>query len=127
MPGKLVHFEVPADDTRRALAFYGQLLGWSFRDMEGPIEYHMTQLSEDMAGAIHRADQGGGIPGIFVYFDVDDITESAQRVRELGGKAEEPGPVPRMGWYAKCTDTEGNHFGLWQSDPSAPAGNAASP
>jgi len=54
MPGKLVHFEVPADDTRRALAFYGQLLGWSFRDMEGPIEYHMTQLSEDMAGAIPR-------------------------------------------------------------------------
>jgi predicted enzyme related to lactoylglutathione lyase len=25
-----------------------------------------------------------------------------------------------MGWYARCKDTEGNDFGLWQSDPSAP-------
>jgi len=24
-----------------------------------------------------------------------------------------------MGWFAKCTDTEGNRFGLWQNDPSA--------
>lgn len=26
-----------------------------------------------------------------------------------------------MGWFATCTDTQGNEFGLWQSDPSAPA------
>ena len=121
MPGKLVHFEVPADDTGRALGFYGELFGWSFQDMEGPSEYHLTQVSEGTAGAIHRADQGGGIPGIFVYFEVEDIKEGAQRVRDLGGKAEEPGPVPQMGWYVRCTDTEGNQFGLWQNDPSAPA------
>jgi predicted enzyme related to lactoylglutathione lyase len=126
MPGKLVHFEVPADDTTRALGFYGELLGWTFQELPGPIEYHMTQVSDDTAGAIHRADQGGGIPGIFVYFDVDDIKDRAQRVRDLGGKAEEPGSIPQRGWYAKCTDTEGNQFGLWQPDPSAPATEAPS-
>jgi len=26
-----------------------------------------------------------------------------------------------MGWFAICTDTEGNEFGLWQNDPEAPA------
>lgn len=98
------------------------MFGWSFEGWEGgPIEYHMTQLAEGMGGAIHRADQGNGIPGIFVYFDVDEIEEGARRVRELGGKAEEPGLVPQMGWYARCTDTEGNQFGLWQHDPAAPA------
>jgi predicted enzyme related to lactoylglutathione lyase len=121
MAGKLVHFEVPADDTSRALDFYNQMFGWSFQPMEGPIEYHMTQVSEGLGGAIHRADQGGGIPGIFVYFDVDDINEGAKRVRDLGGKAEEPGSVPQMGWYSRCSDTEGNPFGLWQNDPNAPA------
>jgi predicted enzyme related to lactoylglutathione lyase len=125
MPGKIVHFEVPADDTGRALAFYGQLFGWPFQDVEGPIKYHLTQVSEDTGGAIHRADQGDGIPGIFVYFDVDDIKEGAQRVRGLRGKAEEPGPVLQMGWYARCIDTEGNQFGLWQKDPSSPAPEAA--
>jgi predicted enzyme related to lactoylglutathione lyase len=25
-----------------------------------------------------------------------------------------------MGWFATCSDPEGNEFGLWQNDPSAP-------
>lgn len=28
-------------------------------------------------------------------------------------------PVPGMGWFATCKDTEGNDFGLWQTDASA--------
>ena len=119
MAGKIVHFEVPANDTSRALSFYNGMFGWSFQEMAGPVEYHMTQVSENMGGGVHRADQGGGIPGIFVYFDVDDINDGAQRVRDLGGKAEQAEPVPGMGWYARCADTEGNQFGLWQSDRSA--------
>jgi predicted enzyme related to lactoylglutathione lyase len=27
--------------------------------------------------------------------------------------------VPGYGWFAACTDTEGNAFSLWQSDESA--------
>jgi predicted enzyme related to lactoylglutathione lyase len=30
-------------------------------------------------------------------------------------------PVPAMGWFATCTDPQGNEFGLWQNDTSAPA------
>jgi predicted enzyme related to lactoylglutathione lyase len=25
-----------------------------------------------------------------------------------------------MGWFAICKDNQGNEFGLWQTDPSAP-------
>jgi hypothetical protein len=114
MAGELVHFEVPADDTSRALGFYSGVFGWSFRAAEGPVEYHLTRVSESTRGALHRTDQGGGIPGIYAYFAVDDIGEGVRRVRELGGEAEEPGAVPGMGWYARCSDTEGNQFGLWQ-------------
>jgi predicted enzyme related to lactoylglutathione lyase len=53
------------------------------------------------------------------YFDVDDINAGAARVRELGGKADEPMPVPSMGWFATCRDPHGNDFGLWQTDSSA--------
>jgi predicted enzyme related to lactoylglutathione lyase len=28
---------VPADDTGRALAFYGELFGWSFQDVEARL------------------------------------------------------------------------------------------
>jgi predicted enzyme related to lactoylglutathione lyase len=51
---------------------------------------------------------------------VDDINAGAARVRELGGEANDPAPVPGMGWFATCRDPHGNDFGLWQNDPSAP-------
>jgi predicted enzyme related to lactoylglutathione lyase len=37
MPGKLVHFEVPASDTSRALDFYKNMFGWKFQNFEGPV------------------------------------------------------------------------------------------
>ena len=80
------------------------MFGWEFQDMEGPQEYHMTRLSENSGGAIFPGDTGA----IRVYFDVDDIKAGASRVNELGGKADDPQPVPTMGWFVTGTDTEGN-------------------
>ena len=124
MAGKLVHFEIPAGDSSRALNFYGQMFGWKLEDMPGPVEYHMGQIDDSMGGAIYPAgaDSGGGIR---VYFDVDDINAGSAQVRDLGGKAEDAQPVPQMGWFALCEDTEGNAFGLWQTDPAAPAPEGA--
>jgi len=115
MAGKPVHFEIPAKDTSRAQEFYGNLFGWQFQAMEGPAEYHMTRLSEDTGGAVFPGDSGA----IRVYFDVDDIKAGVARLKELGGSADDPQPVPTMGWFATGTDTEGNPIGLWQNDPSA--------
>jgi hypothetical protein len=113
----MVHVEIPAGDTGRSRQFWGSLFGWQFESFEGPQEYHMTRLSETSGAAVFPAD--GDARGPRVYFDVDDINAGAAKVRELGGEAEDPQPVPSMGWFALCKDTEGNNFGLWQSDPSA--------
>jgi predicted enzyme related to lactoylglutathione lyase len=115
MAGKPVHFEIPAKDTSRAIDFYKGLFGWEFQAMEGPVEYNMTRLSEDTGAAVFPGDPGA----IRTYFDVDDINAGAARVKELGGKADDPQPVPTMGWFVTGTDTEGNPIGLWQNDPSA--------
>ena len=40
-------------------------------------------------------------------------------MRELGGEANEPQPVPTMGWFAGCKDASGTDFGLGQNDPAA--------
>jgi predicted enzyme related to lactoylglutathione lyase len=40
-------------------------------------------------------------------------------VGELGGSTEDKMPVPQMGWFAACRDSEGNAFNLWQTDSSA--------
>lgn len=119
MAGKLIHFEIPADDTGRSREFWGSLFGWKFEAFPGPSEYHMTEISKGTGAAITNMQPGKR--GTRAYFEVDDITDGAERVKELGGESAEPMPVPGMGWFSTCTDPHGNEFGLWQTDTSAPA------
>jgi hypothetical protein len=120
MAGQMVHLEIPAGDTAKARAFWGGLFGWQWQAFDGPSEYHMTRFSDSTGGAIYTPDPADR-RGARVYFDVDDINAGAARVRELGGEAGDAMPVPAMGWFALCTDTEGNDFGLWQNDSNAAA------
>jgi predicted enzyme related to lactoylglutathione lyase len=120
MPGQMVHVEIPAGDTAKAREFWGSLFGWEWQTVEAPSEYHMTRFSEGTGGAIYAPDPPDK-RGARVYFDVDDINAGTARVNELGGEAGEAMPVPGMGWFSLCTDTEGNEFGLWQHDPDAAA------
>jgi predicted enzyme related to lactoylglutathione lyase len=79
----------------------------------------MTRISDRSGGAITNMEPGKR--GTRTYFDVEDIDTGTARVRELGGESDEPMPVPSMGWFATCKNPHGNEFGLWQTDPSAPA------
>ena len=118
MPGQVVHVEIPSDDTTKGREFWGSLFGWQFEPFPGPTEYHVARIDEQSGAAITGMEPGKRGPR--VYFDVDDIRAGTARVAELGGEAGEPMPVPSMGWFANCKDGEGNEFGLWQTDPSAP-------
>jgi uncharacterized protein len=118
MAGKLVHFELPAQDAARARGFWSSLFGWEFQDSGMPdIEYHMVRTGEDQGGAVYPADDEKR--GVIVYFDTDDIDASISRVRELDGSADDKQPIPGVGWFTNCKDTEGNAFSLFQSDESA--------
>jgi uncharacterized protein len=118
MAGQLVHFELPSHDTERAKRFWKGLFGWSFSDPGMPgIEYWMTRTGEQQGGAILPA--GEGAAGIITYFETDDINASVAKVRESGGSSDDPAPIPHVGWFARCSDTEGNAFRLFQSDESA--------
>lgn len=118
MAGRLAHFEMPAEDAGRAKEFYASVFGWKFRSMEGPFEYHMLEEGIEPGGAVYPAQHGE--KGPIIYFDTDDIDASAGKVRELGGKADDKSPIPEIGWFARCWDTEGNPFSLFQPDSSVP-------
>jgi len=118
MPGKLVHFEVPAHDTDRAKTFWSGVCSWEFGDSAMPgMEYYMARTGEDQGGAIFSSDKAGS--GLTIYFDTGDIDASIAKVRVLGGEAADKTPVPTHGWFSACKDTEGNAFHLWQGDPAA--------
>jgi predicted enzyme related to lactoylglutathione lyase len=118
MAGSVVHYEVPAGDVDRAVAFYGGLFGLDIGPsaMEG-FEYRMFQTGEGEGGAVMASETPGA--GLVVYLDTDDIDASIAKVRELGGTADDKQPVPTHGWFAACKDTEGNSFSLWQGDADA--------
>jgi uncharacterized protein len=115
---KIVHFEIPADDTTRAKQFWGSLFGVEFKTYEGPIEYHMFQNDDQTGGGLYPRQEGE--QGLITYFAVDDIDAARAKVQELGGTSEDKASVPGMGWYARAVDTEGNAFSLWQTDETAP-------
>jgi predicted enzyme related to lactoylglutathione lyase len=117
MAGKLVHFEVPATDSERAKTFYSEVFGWSFGDSAMPgMQYFMTEAGGEPGGAVYNHEEMS--PHILVYFDTDDIDGSVQKVRDAGGEAPDKQPIPHVGWFSHCKDTEGNSFGLFQSDES---------
>ena len=116
MAGQLVHFELPADDIGRATKFWRSLFGWDLQKPDGPFEYHMFQ--GEPGGAIYPSQAGERGP--IVYFGTENIDADVARVQELGGSAEAKQPIPGIGWFARCIDTEGNPFSLFQSDESVP-------
>jgi uncharacterized protein len=117
MTGNVVHYEISAADVDRAQGFWSGLFGWEFGESAMPEgEYRMARTGEQSGAALSSFGEPGH-PN--VYFDVDDMDAAIARVRELGGQADDKQPVPTMGWFTACHDTEGNAFSLWQTDSSA--------
>jgi uncharacterized protein len=117
MAKKIVHVEFPSGDGDRAQRFWSELADWSFTDTGQPgIDYRMHD-GGDWGAAVWTSEDGG--KGPVVYFDSDDIDADLAKVRELGGNAEDKQPIPGIGWFARCADTEGNSFSLYQRDENA--------
>lgn len=116
------HFEIPADDPERAIKFYETVFGWTIEKWDGPIEYWLIMTGpEDQpgidGGLARREDSEIGIENII---DVSSLEESLENVTANGGEVIRPKiPVPGVGWVAYIKDTEGNIFGLMESDPNA--------
>jgi predicted enzyme related to lactoylglutathione lyase len=51
---------------------------------------------------------------------VANVDEFSKKVASSGGKVVMPkSPIPGVGWFATCQDTEGNIFGIIQEDRNA--------
>jgi predicted enzyme related to lactoylglutathione lyase len=129
MAGGVVHFELPADDVKRAREFYSSVFGWSFQVMpEMDYSLAMTTPMDDQGRPAVPGSINGGLlrrgdlTAPVVTVDVDDIDVALAKVQSLGGSVHRAKvEVGGMGWNAYFKDTEGNVVGLWQN--GAPAGS----
>ena len=123
-----IHFEIQADDTERAIAFYTQLFGWQFAQW-GQEKYWLITTGEKSQPGI----DGGLLPrrgaaplamaavNAFVCtVDVANLDSTLEKAQSLGGMVVVPKmPVPTVGWLGYAKDTEGNIFGMMQMDAKA--------
>jgi uncharacterized protein len=116
--GDILHFEINTRDPKRAKTFYTKIFGWKYKDSEIPgIEYYIID-GVTPGGAINPIAEASKVKAPTVYFGTDDIDSTLKKVRDGGGTADEKQPIPGQGWFAACTDPDGNSFSLFQNDPS---------
>src|SRR5215218_5316190 len=126
---RVIHFEIHADDPERAAGFYRELFGWQITKWDGPMEYWMVVTGSDPVPGINGglmkrmgpppADMAA-VNAYVCTVDVPDLDASLATVGRLGGPVVVPRmAIPGLGWLAYAKDTEGNIFGLMQSDPAA--------
>jgi predicted enzyme related to lactoylglutathione lyase len=119
---RVIHFELGAVVPERAAKFYGAVFGWEASKWQGPQEYWLVKTGPD--------DRPGINGGILAYPDamartintigVGSVDEFVEKVVQNGGEVAVPKmAIPGVGYQVYCKDTEGNLFGIHQSDPSA--------
>lgn len=117
--GRVVHFEITAEDTGRAIKFY-KIFGWQFNDagVEG-MEYLLAKTGTDSIGI-----DGAIMPRtyrqqpVIPWIAVDDLEDMIEKVHQAGGQtAGDRQHVPNVGETIYITDTEGNTIGLIEAIP----------
>ncbi len=118
---RVVFFELPGDDIKRAIAFYEKVFGWTITKREGPKDYWLVVTGPDeepgINGVIAPRRPGQVTVNTISVASVDDFTK---KIVDAGGNVMIPKQaVPGQGYLALCKDTEGNVFSVMEPEPSA--------
>jgi len=121
---KVVHFEIPFDDKKRAMKFYAEAFDWKLTDM-AEMRYVMAEtvaVNEKQRPREPGAINGGlfqrpkEAPHPVIYVGVSSVDQALKKAQAAGGKVVTPKTAsPGMGAYARVTDTEGNVLGLFET------------
>jgi uncharacterized protein len=124
----VVHFEMPAEDSKRMAKFYTKAFGWQMQilgeDM-GNYVLATTTADVDKKGRPKKVGMINGgfytksdaMPGQYpsVVMSVDNIKKSMNKIAKAGGKViGEPMEIPGFGMYVSFFDTEGNRASIME-------------
>lgn len=112
-PGAVCWNELATPDPAAAATFYGELLGWAYRDNpRAPAPYRLIVNGDRPAGGMLRmtAEWGDTPAHWIVHFAVADADDAAERTRALGGEVRH-GPFDvAAGRLLVCRDNQGATF-----------------
>lgn len=116
-------FEIPADDTARASAFYNEVFGWETSDMGYGSLYAQTVPSDENMTPRVVGGINGDISPRTELFDkplicitVEDLDAKIEMVTQAGGTVVKPREdIEGMMAWAIISDSEGNKVGIVQN------------
>jgi uncharacterized protein len=126
--GRVLHFEIHATDPQALMAFYTELLGWSFSKW-GDVDYWLIETGPADKPGINGAllprrgvgpADAQGVNAFVCTAEVAALDEAVEKGTAMGGAI----ALPRMavlgvGWVAYLKDPDGNILGLLEPDESA--------
>lgn len=124
---RVIHFEIAADNPQRAAKFYETVFGWEFQKWKGPEDYWLIKTGPDNEPGINGGLMRRKVPlsgeslGAYVCtVSVDSVDDYVKKIiGNMGMLAMPKMAIPGVGWLAYCKDTEGNMFGIMQSEVKA--------
>ncbi|MEN9390061.1 MAG: hypothetical protein RLZZ283_161 [Candidatus Parcubacteria bacterium] len=132
MHNRPTHFEIQASDTNRAVKFYTDVFGWEIAKWENPgMEYWMVMTAPK--GSTDPGINGGllkrpggepvdmaAVNAFVCTVQVDNYDDIHAKIMAAGGTVALPKMAfAGMAWQGYYKDTEGNIFGLHQTDTNA--------
>lgn len=116
-----IYFEIQVNDTSRARAFYAEVFGWKFSEVQGlPVAYWTIETGTPSGGGllqrpVQAPPAAGGTNAFVCSFEVGDFDAVGAKILKMGGiVAMAKFEVPGKCWQGYFLDTEGNTFGIFQ-------------
>jgi len=122
---RVVHFEIGVDNPQRAVKFYTDVFGWKIAQWKTPestMDYWLVGTGEAPEPGIDGALAPRGMYNqpVVNTVSVPSVDAYIEKIRAAGGQIVSPKmPIPTIGWFATCKDSEGNIFGIMQEDKDA--------
>jgi len=108
--------EIPAENFKRAVDFYGKVLKTDFSVFDSDSE-KMACLPGGEGAISYAPDFNPSGDGVLVSFNVpDDLEKILERIKSNGGnivRSKTKIEAEGRGYFALFTDTEGNKIGLY--------------
>jgi predicted enzyme related to lactoylglutathione lyase len=111
--GRFVWHELMTTDTKAAIAFYTEVIGWKTQPFtEGVGDYTMWVGSQGPLGGVmalsDEAKKMGAVPGWMGHVEVSDVDATVALVKKKGGNVHvPPQDIPKVGRFSVVADPQG--------------------
>jgi uncharacterized protein len=110
--GRFVWYEYLANDPKKAIDFYTQVVGWKTQPFAEDNSYMMWVGEQGPLGGVMKlpdeAAKMGTPPNWMAHVQVENVDATASLAKKLGGKVyKEPTDIPTVGRFAVIADPQG--------------------